>query len=30
MHFVFSKCKGIIEGTVDSIEKMRDEVERVH
>ena len=30
MHFVFSKCKEIIEGTVDSIEKMCDEVETVN
>ena len=30
IHFVFSKCKGIIEGTVDSIEKLSDEVETVN
>ena len=27
MHFVCSKCKGMMEGTVDSIEKLCDEVE---
>ena len=27
MHFVCSKCKGIIEGTMDSIRKLCDEVE---
>ena len=30
MHFVCSKCKGIIEGTVDSIEKLCNEVETVN
>ena len=30
MHFVCSKCRGIIEGTVDSIEKLCDEVETVN
>ena len=30
MHFVCSKCKGIVEGTVDSIEKLCDEVETVN
>ena len=30
MHFVCSKCKGIMEGTVDLIEKLCDEVERVN
>ena len=30
MHFVCSKCKGIMEGKVDSIEKMCDEVETVN
>ena len=30
MHFVCSKCKGIIEGTVDLIEKLCDEVETVN
>ena len=30
MHFVCSKCKGIMEGTVDSIEKLCDEVEAVN
>ena len=29
MHFVCSKCKGIMEGTVDSIEKFCNEVETV-
>ena len=29
MHFVCSKCKGIMEGTIDSIEKLCDEVETV-
>ena len=29
MHFICSKCKGIMEGTVDSIEKLCDEVEMV-
>ena len=27
MHFVCSKCKGMMEGTVDSINKSCDEVE---
>ena len=30
IHFVCSKCKGIMEGTVDSIEKLCDEVETVN
>ena len=30
MHFVCSKCKGIMEGTVDSFEKLCDEVETVN
>ena len=30
MHFVCSKCKGNMEGTVDSIEKLCDEVETVN
>ena len=30
MHFVGSKCKGIMEGTVDSIEKLCDEVKTVN
>ena len=30
MHFVCSKCKGIMEGTMDSIEKLCDEVEAVN
>ena len=30
MHFVCLKCKGIMEGKVDSIEKMCDEVETVN
>ena len=30
MHFVCSKCKRIMEGTVDSIEKLCDEVETVN
>ena len=30
MHFVCSKCKGIIEGIVDLIEKLCDEVETVN
>ena len=30
MHFVCSKCKGITEGMVDSIEKWCDEVETVN
>ena len=30
MHFVCSKCKGIMKGTVDSIEKLCDEVETVN
>ena len=30
MHFVCSKCKGIMEGTVDSIEKLCNEVETVN
>ena len=30
MHFVGSKCKGIMEGTVDLIEKLCDEVETVY
>ena len=30
MHFVCSKCKGIMEGTVDSIEKLCDKVEIVN
>ena len=29
MHFVCSKGKGIMEGTVDSLEKLCDEVETV-
>ena len=29
-HFVCLKCKGIIEGTVDSIDKLCDEVETVN
>ena len=29
-HFICSKCKGIMEGTVDSIEKLCDEVETVN
>ena len=29
MHFVCSKCKGIMEGTTDSIKKLCDEVETV-
>ena len=30
MHFVCSKCKEIMEGTIDSIEKLCDEVETVN
>ena len=30
MHFVCSKCKGIMEGTIDSIEKLCDGVETVN
>ena len=30
MHFVCSKCKGIMEGTMDSIEKLCHEVETVN
>ena len=30
MHFVCSRCKGIMEGTVDSIEKLCNEVETVN
>ena len=30
MHFACSKCKGVMEGTVDSIEKLCDEVETVN
>ena len=30
MHFVCSKCKGIIERSVDSIKKLCDEVETVN
>ena len=30
MHYVCSKCKGIMEGTVDSSEKLCDEVETVN
>ena len=30
MHFICSKCKGIIEGMVESIEKLCDEVETVN
>ena len=30
MHFTCSKCKGIMEGMVDSIEKLCDEVETVN
>ena len=30
MHFVCSKCKEIVEETVDSIEKLCDEVETVN
>ena len=30
MYFVCSKCKGIMEGTMDSIEKLCDEVETVN
>ena len=30
MHFVCSKCKGIMKGTMDSIEKLCDEVETVN
>ena len=30
MHFVGFKCKGIMEGTMDSIEKLCDEVETVN
>ena len=30
MHFICSKCKGIMEGMVDSIEKLCDEVETVN
>ena len=29
MHFICSKCKAIMEGTVDSIEKLCDEFETV-
>ena len=28
MHFVFSKCRGIMEGKVDSIEKLCDDVDK--
>ena len=30
MHFIFSKCKGIVERTVDSLEELCDEVETVN
>ena len=30
MHFVCSKCKGIIEGPVDLVKKLCDEVETVN
>ena len=30
MHFVCLKCKGIIEGTMDSIKKLCNEVETVN
>ena len=30
MHFVCSKCKEIMEGAMDSIEKLCDEVETVN
>ena len=30
MHFLCSKCEGIVEGTVDLIEKLCDEVETVN
>ena len=30
MHFVCSKCKAIMEGIVDSIDKLCDEVETVN
>ena len=30
MHFVCSKCRGIMEGTVDGIEKLCDEVQTVN
>ena len=30
MHFICSKCKGIMEGTMDSIEKLCNEVETVN
>ena len=30
MHFVCVKCKGIMEGTMDSIEKLCDEVETIN
>ena len=30
MHLIFSKCKGIMEGLVDSIEELCDEVETVN
>ena len=30
MHFVCSECKGIMDGTVDLIEKLFDEVETVN
>ena len=30
MHFVCSKCKGIIEGTVDSSEKLGNKLETVN
>ena len=30
MHFVCLKCKGIMEGTMDLIEKLCDEVETVN
>ena len=30
MHFVCSKCNGIMEGTVDSIEKLWDQVKTVN
>ena len=30
MHFVCSKCKGVMEGTVDSIKKLCNELETVN
>ena len=30
MHFACSKCKGMMEGTVDSIENLGDEAETVN